>query len=408
MCKIYEKLIRRHILSFITNKVDPNQHGFVEGKSCLSNLLESVDCIIELLEQGAPVDIFYFDFCKAFDSVPHYRLLTKMRNMGISGKTLNIVEDFLSNRTFRTYVGGAFSKFRDVLSGVPQGSVLGPLLFVIFMNDLPDSIYGISKLFADDLKVIVDASDNKNSISILENLQNWQNLWLLKFNASKCKVMHVPYNNNPMRDYVFNDVILESMKAEKDLGVLTSYDLTWTQQIKKCIRKANSMIAWVTRNLIVRDLNVMRNVYKTIVRPHLEYCAQLWSPPAVHGNWSIIIELENVQRRFTRLIDGIGTLPYSERLEALQITTLAERRIRGDLIETFKMLNGLVEYGQDIFSISRSGDKIISVPSSNGDKDIRKIANSFISERNNNNIRIMTFKHHLISVQYILKKTFLR
>ena len=294
MCKIYEKLIRRHILSFITNKVDPNQHGFVEGKSCLSNLLESVDCIIELLEQGAPVDIFYFDFCKAFDSVPHYRLLTKMRNMGISGKTLNIVEDFLSNRTFRTYVGGAFSKFRDVLSGVPQGSVLGPLLFVIFINDLPDSIYGISKLFADDLKVIVDASDNKNSISILENLQNWQNLWLLKFNASKCKVMHVPYNNNPMRDYVFNDVILESIKAEKDLGVLTSYDMTWTQQIKKCIRKANSMIAWVTRNLIVRDLNVMRNVYKTIVRPHLEYCAQLWSPPAVHGSWSIIIELENV------------------------------------------------------------------------------------------------------------------
>ena len=381
ICKIYEKFIRRHILNFISNKIDPSQHGFVERKSCLSNLLECVESIIELLEEGAPVDVFYFDFCKAFDSVPHYRLLTKMRNMGIDGKTLNIVEDFLSGRTFQTYVGGAFSKYRNVLSGVPQGSVLGPLLFVIFVNDLPDSIDGISKLFADDLKVIVDASDTESSSSMLEDLQDWQNLWLLKFNSSKCKVMHIPYNNNSNQDYVFNNVTLESIEAEKDLGVLTSCDLTWTQHIKSCISKANSMIAWVTRNLVVRELSVMRNVYKTMIRPHLEYCAQLWSPPAIHGNWSSIIELENVQRRFTRLIDGIGTLSYSERLQALQITTLAERRIRGDLIETFKMLNGLVEYGQGIFKKSRSGDKIISVPSNNGDKNIRKISNSYISQR---------------------------
>ena len=216
---------------------------------------------------------------------------------------------------------------------------------------------------------------------MLKDLQNWQNLWLLKFNPSKCKVMHVPYNDNPIQDYVFSDVTLESIEVEKDLGVVTSSDLTWTQQIKSCISKANSMIAWVTRNLITRDLHVMRNVYKSIIRPHLEYCAQLWSPPASHGNWSTIIELENVQRRFTRLIDGIGTLSYSERLEALQITTLAERRIRGDLIEVFKIVNGLVEYGKDIFNISRSGDKIISVGSNNVDKNIRKISNSFISER---------------------------
>ena len=144
----------------------------------------------------------------------------------------------------------------------------------------------------------------------------------------------------------------------------------------ECIRKATSMIAWVFRNLIVRELNVMGNVYKTIIRSHLEFCAQLWSPPAVNWNWSIIIELENFQRKFTRLIDGIGTLSHSERLEAL-----AERRIRGDSIETFNMLNGFIEYGQDIFNISRSGDRIIGVPSNNGDQDICKIANSFISER---------------------------
>ena len=157
--------------------------------------------------------------------------------------------------------------------------------------------------------------------------------------------------------------------------------MKWDQQIKNCVRKANSMIAWVTRNLILRELGVMRNVYKTIIRPHLEYCAQLWSPPACHGYWSNIIELENVQRRFTRLIDGIGSLPYSKRLEALQITTLAERRVRGDLIEVYKIINELVEYGQDIFKLTRSGEKIVSKLSYNIDSDIRRISKRFIAER---------------------------
>ena len=224
-------------MSFVSKKITPNQHGFVEGKSCLSNLLESVECIIELLEDGAPVDVFYLDFCKAFDSVPHHRLLTKMRNLGISGNTLDIVKDFLSGRRFKTFVGGAYSYLRDILSGVPQGqgSVLGPLLFVIFINDLPDCINGISKLFADDLKVIMDANDTESTFNMLESLQNWQNVWLLKFNPSKCKIMHVPFNENPLQEYVFSGVTLECIEAEKDLGVLTSSDLKWSKHIKSCI-----------------------------------------------------------------------------------------------------------------------------------------------------------------------------
>ena len=193
--------------------------------------------------------------------------------------------------------------------------------------------------------------------------------------------MHVPFNENPLQEYVFSGVTLECIEEEKDLGVLTSSDLKWSKHIKSCISKANSMIAWVTRNLIIREINVMRNVYKTIIRPHLEYCAQLWSPLACHGNWATIIELENVQRRFTRLIDDIGTLPYSERLDALQITTLAERRVRGDLIEAYKIVNGLVEYGKDIFNLSRSGDKIVSTKSNNIDRNIKTLSNNFLSER---------------------------
>lgn len=125
----------------------------------------------------------------------------------------------------------------------------------------------------------------------------------------------------------------------------------------------------------------MRSIYKTIIRPHLEYCTQLWSPVACHGNWANIINLENVQRRFTRLIDGIGTLPYSRRLAELKLTTLAERRLRGDLIETFKMINGIVDYGKSLFNVGRSGSKLVKRHCNSSDKDIQCLYDRFLPIR---------------------------
>ena len=143
----------------------------IKGKSCLTNLLETMDCIIGIIDQGDPIDIFYFDFKKAFDRVPHNRLLYKIECLGIKGKVLDIIRDFLTGRSFRVCVGGEFSNLKDVLSGIPQGSVLGPLLFVLYINDLPDSIKSFAKLFADDLKVIAKASDKlqvDNDFKMLE------------------------------------------------------------------------------------------------------------------------------------------------------------------------------------------------------------------------------------------------
>ena len=148
--------------------------------------------------------------------------------------------------------------------------------------------------------------------------------------------MHLNFNINPNNSDDFNGITLQAIdndvELEKDLGIITDKNLTWNLQIRASISQATKMIAWITRNMISRDRSVMLHVYKTIIRPYLENCVQVWSPTAQQGNWGVIMEIEGVQRSFTRMINGIGMLPYSRRLEDLKLTTLAESRVRGDLI----------------------------------------------------------------------------
>ena len=158
------------------------------------------------------------------------------------------------------------------------------------------------------------------------------------------------------------------VNIEKDLGVHMTPELDWKDHINHCIKKATSCMAWITRTIITRDAEVMVNLYKALVRPHLEYCVHLWSPMPRHGNWQIIMEIEDVQRKYTRLIAGIGVLPYEERLAKLSLkketslTTLIERRARGDLIETFKIIHGYVNYGKNLFKLSRNGINLVIPP----------------------------------------------
>ena len=377
LCKIYENVVREHIIKHVRDSITKKQHGFMPGRSCFSNLLESLDIVSDMLAKGEDVDIFYLDFQKALDTVPHYRLYLKLSSFGIHGKVLNTVFDFLSDRTYNVMVGDSKSNSFKVTSGVPQGSVLGPLLFLLYINDLPENIKNTVFLFADDLKMIAKAKDNQLSQNDINSLVLWQNKWLLKFNTkdNKCKVMHIG-KSNPCNQYNMGGIVLPSVESEKDLGVLFSRKLDFSDHITSCINKASSCVAWVARSLISRDSEVMLKIYKSMIRPHIEYCVQLWSPLPSHGNWGVILALENIQRKFTRMIDNIGLLPYKVRLEKLGITTLIERRSRGDLIETFKILNGFSDYGSDLFQVSRSGLNIISKPG-----DQHKSRHAFFSRR---------------------------
>ena len=363
VCKIYEKIIREHLLEHVSANIARQQHGFVAGRSCLSNLLECIDIINDMLASGDDVDVFYLDFQKAFDTVPHYRLITKLQNYGITGKTLAVISDFLSGRLFNVKVGDSQSQSHTVTSGIPQGSVLGPLLFLLYINDLPESIKNFVSLFADDVKLYGRASHYFDNQCDIDKLGEWQDCWLLRFNTEddKCKVLHVG-KNNPQHMYKLNNSPLPAVDTESDLGVVISSNWKWNDHIDKSISKANSCIAWVTRSVISRSPKVMINIYKSLIRPHLEYCVQLWSPSPVHGNWGTIMEIEHVQRRFTRLIDGEGLRTYEDRLRNLKLTTLVERRARGDLIEMYKIVSGKCRYGNNLFRLSRNGSKLVARP----------------------------------------------
>ena len=377
LCKSYESLIRSHVFKNIVNQITKAQHGFMPNKSCLSNLLESFDVINDMLANGDSVDIFYLDFQKAFDTVPHYRLIEKLKSFGLCSGLIDVISDFLSNRTFKVVVGNSSSDSYNVTSGIPQGSVLGPLLFLIYINDLPECMLNRVSLFADDLKMI-GKSSMKNSIQTdLDQLVAWQNTWLLYFNTAdqKCKVLHVG-NNNPHNKYYLGDIELPEIEAEKDLGVLITSDWNFNKHINSIVNKANSTSAWILRNVISRSSNVLLKIYQSIIRPHLEYCVQLWSPLPAHGNWGLILSIENVQRQITRAIEGVGLLSYKKRLEKLGLTTLLERRLRGDLIETFRIVSGIADYGGTLFRTSQSGRNLLSRP---GDQNPKKFG--FLSRR---------------------------
>ena len=253
--KLMESIIRDSIVLHMTKNdlFADAQHGFVPGRNCVTQLLLCLEEWTNLLEQGYAFDVVYTDFAKAFDSVPHQRLLVKLTNIGIRRTVLNWIESFLIGRKQSVVIEGKQSGWEAVISGIPQGSVIGPILFVVFINDLPSEVkHNMCKLFADDCKIygIVDVSNNTSTIqSDLDNLSNWSQYWQLPFSATKCKTMHFGYQN-PEIEYKLNNHILEKVHEEKDLGVIIDDKLKFHQHTASVCKKANQILVLSNAPLI--------------------------------------------------------------------------------------------------------------------------------------------------------------
>ena len=349
LCKIFESLLRDKIVEHLEKHelIRESQHGFVKKKSCLSNLLVFMEEVTNYLDSGYPVDVIYLDFQKAFDKVPHQRLLIKLQAHGIGGNVLQWISNWLSGRKQRVILGGQVSDWCNILSGVPQGSVLGPLLFVIYINDIDEVINSKLLKFADDTKIFnkVNSVDEvENLRSDLRSLVSWSKEWQMLFNLEKCKVMHIGFNN-PRVDYFMDATRIQEVHEEKDLGVIVSDDLKWDKQCVAAVKKANSLLGMIKRNFIDRSKATVLALYKSLIRPHLEYCIQVWNPHLAKD----IKLIEGVQRRATKLVHGIENCKYDDRLKILGLTRLDKRRIRSDLVETFKIMNGFYNINRDLF-----------------------------------------------------------
>ena len=310
--------------------ISKDQHGFLSGHSSTTNLLECLKDWTALLENGSCVKVLYYDFKKAFDTVSVPKLLLKLEYLGIGGNLLSCIDSFLSNRSQIVRVGHSFSESKSVISGVPQGSVLGPLLFLLYINDLPNTIDSCSrsKLFADDLKsynTIDYCIYPKVSNDALSAVVAWSKIWQLSLASSKCGSLFL----HGKKSHVDNDVLvidgspLFTFDTVKDLGVLIDTDLSFSPHIKSIVSKAKQRIYLMFKSFHSRDVALFVFAYKTYILPILDYNSPIWSPYKL----SDIDKLEDVQRFYTKRLKGLWYLSYKQRLVACNLVSLELRRL---------------------------------------------------------------------------------
>ena len=284
--KIMEKLIRDKLVDHMTsnNLFSNTQHGFISGRSCITQLLEYIEDLTEAIDNGEDVDVIYLDFCKAFDKVPHRRLVYKLEQNGIKGDLLLWIKNFLHDRQQRVTIGDSSSDWTPVSSGIPQGSVLGPILFLIYINDLPGAIDCCIKFFADDAKLYLKVNSLVQADQLQGNVtrsENWADIWRMFFNYKKCKKFHVG-NKDINATYIMHDqgqpVSLEQVEVEKDLGIYFDSKLSFREHITKKVNIANRNLGCIFRSFTYMDKEMFLHLFKSLVRPHLEYGSVIFSP----------------------------------------------------------------------------------------------------------------------------------
>jgi ribonuclease P/MRP protein subunit RPP40 len=320
-----------------------DQHAFMSRFSTNTNLLECTFDWFVALAHSDSVDVIYIDFSKAFDSIVYSKLLFKLSSLGITGKLLAWLAAFLHNRNQCVAIENTFSSVSSVISGVPQGSVLGPVLFLVFINDIDVICHGRSriKLFADDLKIynIVDITNPTATLQLsLDHLVKWSAEWQLPINIKKCSVLTIngseSHKTLTASDYYLDGLLLAKSTSVMDLGVEINSDLSFQSHIGSIVSKARQRVGVLFRGFHTRQVSFLKKAYITYIRPLLEYNSNIWNPTHVY----LIDLMENVQRAFTKHVKAISKLPYIERLGIFNLEPLELRRLRYDLVQYYKIL----------------------------------------------------------------------
>ena len=350
--KVFERIVKEKLLSLTNDLLDPRQHGFLEHKSCTTNMVLFCDSLALSLNENIINHVIYFDFAKAFDSVNHDLLLHKLKShYNIDGILLKFLTNYLKGRTQRVVLGSESSSTMAVNSGVPQGSILGPLLFVLFINDLPSEVSEGTDiiLYADDTKMWrkirspLDCSILQRDIN---SLNEWANRNKMKFHPSKCKVLSISSRTHDNLSVVYSlgGTVLEFVNTEKDLGVDITPKLSWTVQCDRIYTKACQQLGIVRRNgHIVTDVRSRRALYLSLVRSQFENCSIVWRPTTI----SLSKKLESLQKRAIKWILSEENLSYSseqyiQKCKAVDILPLAQKFDLNDLLFFHKSINNLV------------------------------------------------------------------
>ena len=359
---IISKLLERHIYEIIlhhlrsNNNLTASQWGFLEGRSTVTALIKCTDDWLKSLEAGGDICAIFFDYRKAFDSVPHRPLIVKLRALGIDDCIINWVKSYLAERIQVVAVDGIESDPLPVLSGVPQGSVLGPLLFLIYINDLPDTVQdelAHLNLFADDVllyRVITCVADYLLLQEMICNIEQWSTENSLNFNTSKCKYVIVSRKRNPPEPaaplQLFGNA-LERVDSYKYLGVLLTDDLSWSLQVEFVCQKARRVLGLLYRRFYGQaSQESLKQLYLSLVRPHLEYASQVWDPHLSKDRCA----LEKVQKFACKLATSKWDSSYEELLSLMDLKPLQNRRLESKLGLMFKLVNNLCFFPDNSWS----------------------------------------------------------
>ena len=345
-CKIQEHIVLSHMAKHLSSHsiILDSQHGFRERLSTVTQLLTSIHDWATTLEHRGQSDIVLLDFSKAFDKVSHHHLSIKLDYYGIRGPTLRWINSFLARRQQAVSVNGSHSSWGKVTSGVPQSSVLGPALFLVYINDIQQNIKSDIRLFADDsilYREIHSVNDHHILQEDINTLSNWATTWLMEFNVKKCAVLTVSRKRNASHfQYSMFQQHLSRVDQHDYLGVSIASDLRWNFHCQNNIKKANKTLGLLRRTLTPCSREVKQKAYESLVRPRLEYAAETWNPHTT----SLVDKIEQVQRAAARFVhaDYRRTSSVTPMIQNLGWDTLHTRRLLAQSVMFYKIHYKLV------------------------------------------------------------------